>query len=104
MLINKYVVRKHISLLNNILAFVVAQLTVEYLDCQRMMVSGATHGFTVTSTVMAACDSNINVAPSFNNWWQCYSYLSQSGAFVRGSSLLFRRAPSPVSKSYGLSQ
>ncbi|KAK4474906.1 hypothetical protein MN116_002014 [Schistosoma mekongi] len=69
-----------------------------------MMVSGATHGFTVTSTVMAACDSNINVAPSFNNWWQCYSYLSQSGAFVRGSSLLFRRAPPLVSKSYGYSQ
>ncbi|CAH8667202.1 unnamed protein product [Schistosoma bovis] len=69
-----------------------------------MIVSGATHGLTVTSTVMAACDSTINVVPVFNNWWQCYSYLSQSDAFVRGSSLFFRRAPSPVSKLHGYSQ
>ncbi|CAH8679446.1 unnamed protein product [Schistosoma haematobium] len=69
-----------------------------------MIVSGATHGLTVTSTVMAACDSTINVVPVFNNWWQCYSYLSQSDAFVRGSSLFFRRAPSPVSKLHGYIQ
>ncbi|CAH8587208.1 unnamed protein product [Schistosoma turkestanicum] len=69
-----------------------------------IMVSGATHGLTVTSTVMAAADSANNVVPVFNNWWQCYSYLNRSDAFVRGSSLFFRRAPSPMSKLYGYSQ
>lgn len=61
-----------------------------------LLLSSCTHRLTVTSTVMAVSGSGLSVDVPFKNSLDCYNYLSTRNSFMRGASLFFRYASSPL--------